>query len=104
MRIEERERLKAAQRERERKQRRLAQLEIEIAAAEKALVNLNETLAADHGGEWQKLHSLVADREKTEKLLNSHLAEWEKLGAEIERDDRMSPQASHSRTAEQARS
>ena len=45
---------------------------------------MNDKLASDHGGDWQKLHTLVADKEKLERRLQSFLAEWEKLGAELE--------------------
>ena len=45
---------------------------------------LNEQLTADHGGDWQKLHGLVADKDKIEQRLRSMMGEWEKLGAEIE--------------------
>ncbi|HZS36831.1 MAG TPA: ATP-binding cassette domain-containing protein [Polyangia bacterium] len=83
-RVADREKQKAQQRETERKQRRLAELEEKIAGAEKELAAMNDKLASDHGGDWQKLHTLVADKEKLERRLQSFLAEWEKLGAELE--------------------
>jgi ATP-binding cassette subfamily F protein 3 len=82
-RVKERESQKASQRERERKQRRLQELEDKIAAAETELARLNAELAGEHGGAWQKLHAMVADKEKLEQRLRSYLGEWEKLGAEL---------------------
>jgi ATP-binding cassette, subfamily F, member 3 len=83
-RIAEREKQRAQQRELERKQKRLTELEEKIAKAEAEIKTLSETLAADHGGDWQKLHALVADKEKLEARVKSWLAEWERLGAELE--------------------
>jgi ATP-binding cassette subfamily F protein 3 len=83
-RIEEREAKKAQQRELEKKQKRLGELETKIAGAESEIAALNEKLAADHGGDWTKLHSLVADKEKIEARLKSWMAEWERLGEELQ--------------------
>jgi ATP-binding cassette subfamily F protein 3 len=80
----DREERKTQQRELEKKQRRLADLENKIAAAEAEIEAINARLAADHGGDWQKLHGLVADKEQTEARLRSWMGEWEKLGAELE--------------------
>ena len=65
-RIEEREKKKAQEREAAKKQKRLQELETKIAGAESEIAALNEKLAADHGGDWTKLHALVADKEKIE--------------------------------------
>jgi ATP-binding cassette subfamily F protein 3 len=78
------EQRKAASREVEKKKRRLAELEDKIATAEADIARLNGELTSDHGGDWQKLHGLVADKEKIEQRLRSWMAEWEKLGAELE--------------------
>jgi ATP-binding cassette subfamily F protein 3 len=83
-RIRERERQKSEQRELDKKQRRLKELEDKIEKSEAEIAAMNEKLAADHGGDWQKLHALVADKEKLEERLKSWLAEWEHLGAELE--------------------
>ena len=83
-RVEEREKQKAQQRELDKKQKRLKELEEKIAAAETEVAALNETLAADHGGDWTKLHALVADKEKIEQRLKSWMAEWERLGEELQ--------------------
>jgi hypothetical protein len=62
----------------------LAELEEKIAAAEGEIEKLNQQLAGDHGGDWQKLHGLVADKEKIEQRLKSMMGEWEKLGQEAQ--------------------
>jgi ATP-binding cassette subfamily F protein 3 len=80
----ERERKKADDRERERKKKRLDELETKISETEKKIEALNAQLASDHGGDWQKLHGLVADKEKLESRLKSWMGEWEKLGNELE--------------------
>jgi ATP-binding cassette subfamily F protein 3 len=83
-RVAEREASKAEQRELERKKRRLTELEEKIAATEQEIAGINERLAADHGGEWQKLHGLVADKEKAENRLRSYMNEWERLGSDLQ--------------------
>jgi ATP-binding cassette subfamily F protein 3 len=83
-RLEEREKQKQQQRELERKQKRLKELEDKIAGAEAEVAALNDKLAADHGGDWTKLHALVADKEKIEQRLKSWMGEWERLGEELE--------------------
>jgi len=82
-RVEEREKQKAQERELAKKQKRLKELEEKIAGAESEIAALNEKLAADHGGDWTKLHALVADKEKVEQRLKSWMAEWERLGEEL---------------------
>ena len=66
-----------------RKQRRFAQVEVEIAKSEANLKLLREKLAAEHGGDWQQLNKLVSDEQDEDAKLQSLLAEWEKLGAEL---------------------
>jgi hypothetical protein len=80
----ERERERVVSRERERKRRRLEELERKIADTEAEVARLAGALAGDHGGDWQKLHGLVDEKERTEARLRSFLGEWEKLGAELE--------------------
>jgi hypothetical protein len=84
MRIEEREKQKTQEREVAKKQKRLQELETKIAGAESEISALNEKLAADHGGDWTKLHALVADKEKIEQRLKSWMSEWERLGEELQ--------------------
>jgi ATPase subunit of ABC transporter with duplicated ATPase domains len=83
-RMEEREKQKVQEREVAKKQKRLQELETKIAGAESEISALNEKLAADHGGDWTKLHSLVADKEKIEQRLKSWMSEWERLGEELQ--------------------
>ena len=79
-----REKKKAEERELAKKQKRLAELETKIAGAESEIAALNDKLAADHGGDWTKLHALVAEKEKVEQRLKSWMSEWERLGEELE--------------------
>ncbi|MCU1282660.1 MAG: ATPase component of transporter [bacterium] len=83
-RIVEREKQKAQQREVDKKHKRLKELEEKIAGAESEIGALNDKLAADHGGDWTKLHALVAEKEKIEQRLKSWMAEWERLGEELQ--------------------
>jgi ATP-binding cassette subfamily F protein 3 len=83
-RLAEREQKRVADRELEKKKKRLGELEEKIANAERELAAMNDKLAGDHGGDWQKLHGLVADKEKVEARLKSWMAEWERLGSELE--------------------
>jgi ATP-binding cassette subfamily F protein 3 len=77
------ERRKAERNERERRQRRLQALEDEIAALEQRLAEVRATLAADHGGDWQKLHGLVEEERAIDATLTERLTEWERLGSEV---------------------
>jgi ATP-binding cassette subfamily F protein 3 len=78
------ERRKAERNERERRARRLRAVEDEIAALEARLAEVRATLAADHGGDWQKLHALVEEERALDESLTQKLAEWEELGAEVQ--------------------
>jgi ATP-binding cassette, subfamily F, member 3 len=80
----EREQKKAEDRQLEKKKRRLAELEDKIAKEEQEIARLSEALAADHAGDWQKLHGMVDEKTQHEARLKSFLGEWEKLGAELE--------------------
>ena len=79
---------RAVKKDRERTQRRLERmvesLEAEVARIETELSSLRAQLAADHGGDWQKLHSL-ADRERElGDLLGRRMTDWEKASAELQ--------------------
>jgi ATP-binding cassette, subfamily F, member 3 len=70
-----------ADKDRERERRRLARrvetLEADVSKLESELAAVRAELAADHGGDWQKLHTL-ADRERElDALLAKRIAEWE---------------------------
>jgi ATP-binding cassette, subfamily F, member 3 len=76
-----------ADKDRERERRRLARrvetLEADVSKLEGELAAVRAELASDHGGDWQKLHTL-ADRERElDALLAKRLAEWEAASAAI---------------------
>jgi len=76
-----------ADKDRERERRRLARrvetLEADVSKLEAELAGVRAELASDHGGDWQKLHTL-ADRERElDALLAKRLAEWEAASAAI---------------------
>jgi ATP-binding cassette, subfamily F, member 3 len=80
---------RAAKKDRERAQRRLERmvesLEAEVMRIETELSTLRAQLAADHGGDWQKLHAL-ADRERElGEILSRRMADWEKAAAELQK-------------------
>ncbi|MEO6950381.1 MAG: ABC-F family ATP-binding cassette domain-containing protein [Polyangia bacterium] len=74
---------KARSREADKKKRRLAELEKSIATEEADVQKLTAELTGAHAGDWQKLHDLVADKDKVEERLLRHMSEWEKLSAEL---------------------
>jgi hypothetical protein len=78
-----------AGRELERRRRRLRNLEEDIAACEAEVGRLAAALLGDPGGDWQKLHSLVAEKETAEARLGQLMTKWqeqsEKLDSEIGR-------------------
>jgi ATP-binding cassette, subfamily F, member 3 len=72
---------KEKERERRRLARRVETLEADVSKLEGELAGVRAELAADHGGDWQKLHTL-ADRERElDALLAKRLAEWEAASA-----------------------
>jgi ATP-binding cassette subfamily F protein 3 len=76
-----------ADKDRERERRRLARrvetLEADVSKLEGELAAVRAELAADHGGDWQKLHTL-ADRERElDALLTKRMAEWEAASAAV---------------------
>lgn len=82
-RIAEYEAKKERERQRDRKVKRLGQVEVEIAKLEARLKELRETLTAEHGGDWQKLHKLVDEEHQTDRKLQSLMSEWETLSEEL---------------------
>ncbi len=74
---------RARARELDKKKRRVAELEAKIAEAEQAIGGLTAELQGEHGGDWQRLHGLVAEKETLEERLRSWLAEWERLSSEL---------------------
>jgi ATP-binding cassette subfamily F protein 3 len=81
------EREKAKKAERAKLERRFAQLEAEIGELEAKLADVRARLAGDHGGDWQKLHTLVEEERVTNARLQSKLGEWEKIGSELSSSD-----------------
>ena len=72
---------KDRERERRRMARRVETLEADVSKLETELAAVRAELAADHGGDWQKLHTL-ADRERElDALLTKRMAEWEAASA-----------------------
>jgi ATP-binding cassette subfamily F protein 3 len=70
-----------ADKDRDRDRRRLARrvetLEADVSKLEAELAAVRAELGGDHGGDWQKLHTL-ADRERElDALLAKRMAEWE---------------------------
>ena len=74
---------KDRERELAKKQKRFDQIEQEIATLEGQLATLRETLATDHGGDWQRLHGLVTQEQELSETLSRRLREWEALGNEL---------------------
>jgi len=78
---------RSASKDRERQRRRLERkvetLEIEVSRLEGQLEAVRAELAADHQGDWQKLHGL-ADRERElDELLARRMSEWESAAAAL---------------------
>jgi ATP-binding cassette subfamily F protein 3 len=79
----EHEERRNTQRDVDKKRRRVSELEGSIAKAEAEIARLAEDLRSDHGGDWQRLHGLVADKEQLEARVARWLGEWEKLSTEL---------------------
>jgi ATP-binding cassette subfamily F protein 3 len=74
---------KDRERERRRLTRRVETLEADVSKLEAELAAVRAELAGDHGGDWQKLHTL-ADRERElDALLTRRMAEWEAASAAV---------------------
>jgi ATP-binding cassette subfamily F protein 3 len=68
---------KDRERERRKLERKVETLEADVARLEQEVTALRADLAADHQGDWQKLHTL-ADREReVGERLARRMAEWE---------------------------
>jgi ATP-binding cassette subfamily F protein 3 len=74
---------KEKERERRRLERRIETLESDVAKLETELAEVRAALTSDHGGDWQKLHTLT-DRERTlDDLLSRRMSEWEATSAAL---------------------
>jgi len=71
---------KEKERERKRLERKIETLEADVAKLERELAEVRAALAADHGGDWQKLHTL-SDRGELDELLQRRMSEWEGASA-----------------------
>jgi ATP-binding cassette subfamily F protein 3 len=73
--------------QREREQRRLARrvetLEADVSKLEAELKAVRTELAADHAGDWQKLHTLAEREGELDALLTRRMAEWEAATASM---------------------
>jgi predicted RNase H-like nuclease (RuvC/YqgF family) len=76
-----------ADKDRERERRRLARrvetLEADVSKLETELAAVRAELAADHGGDWQKLHTLADRDRELDALLTRRMAEWEAASAAV---------------------
>jgi ATP-binding cassette subfamily F protein 3 len=78
---------KERERERRRLERRVETLEADVGKVEAELKSVRQELAADHAGDWQKLHTL-ADRERElDALLARRMAEWETASAALAKSE-----------------
>jgi len=76
------DRKRAGSRDEARRRRRIAELEAQIASAEAELAAVEAELGRDPAGDWQRLNTLVSDKERLTKALGGLLAEWEMLGSD----------------------
>jgi ATP-binding cassette subfamily F protein 3 len=74
---------KEKERERRRVERRVEALEADVAKLERELAEVRGTLAADHGGDWQKLHTLSDREREIDARLQRRMAEWEAASASL---------------------
>ncbi len=72
-----------ANKDRVKRERRLKKLEDEISAVELQIGKLREELGGEHGGDWQRLHGLVAEQKILEEKLAGLMAEWETLASGV---------------------
>ena len=72
---------KEKERERKRLERKIETLEADVAKLERELAEVRAALAADHGGDWQKLHTLSDRERELDELLQRRMGEWEAASA-----------------------
>lgn len=58
-------------------------LEADVGKLEKELAEVRAELATDHGGDWQKLHTLAERERDLDALLTRRMAEWEAATAAL---------------------
>ena len=74
---------KEKERERRRLERKIETLEADVAKLEQELGEVRAALTADHGGDWQKLHTLSDRERELDELLQRRMAEWEAASAAL---------------------
>jgi ATP-binding cassette subfamily F protein 3 len=74
---------KERERERRRLERRIETLEGDVAKLEAELAEIRRALTADHGGDWQKLHTLSDREREVDALLARRMSEWETASAAL---------------------
>ena len=72
---------------RQKARNRLKQVEDDIAQFEERSKELQEALAKDPGGDWEKLNLLANEEQELRGRLERRYAEWERLTAELEAAD-----------------
>ncbi|MBX3232724.1 MAG: ABC-F family ATP-binding cassette domain-containing protein [Labilithrix sp.] len=72
-----------ASRDREKSKRRVKELEDLIAAGEKQLATMRAELKEDPGGDWAKIAKLATEEQAMAKKVETMLAEWERLSAQL---------------------
>jgi ATP-binding cassette subfamily F protein 3 len=81
-----REESKKRRRERQRAQNRLEKLEKDIAEFEARSKELQELLAADPAGDWERLHALANEEQELRARLDRRYAEWERVTDQLGED------------------
>jgi ATP-binding cassette, subfamily F, member 3 len=74
---------KERERERRRLERRIEMLEGDVAKLEAELAEIRRALTGDHGGDWQKLHTLSDREREVDALLARRMSEWETASAAL---------------------
>jgi hypothetical protein len=77
---------KEKERERRRLEKRVQMLEGDVAKLEAELGEVRAALTSDHGGDWQKLHTLADREQKLDDLLTRRMTEWETASAALTQD------------------
>jgi len=74
---------KDKERERRRLERKIETLEADVAKLERELGEVRAALTGDHGGDWQKLHTLSDRERELDELLQRRMGEWEAASAAL---------------------
>ena len=74
---------KEKERERRRLERKVETLEADVGKLERELGEVRAALTSDHGGDWQKLHTLSDRERELDELLQRRMSEWEAASAAL---------------------